>query len=269
MILSSIIRSVSLTLKSIFLTESVVAAVIIGNSLLLFAMGYDQVNQETLIHTIDHAFTIFFIIEVLVKVREYGWKGYITNAGNKFDFILVAISAPSLLEIFITVPDISYLLVFRLLRVIRILRFMRFIPNLAKMLQGIRRAFRASIFIIAALFIYNVLLGILSNHIFKTYSPELFGNPLLSLYSVFTIFTVEGWHEVPDAIAQGAGPDTLIASFARLYFLIIVLTGGILGFSLVNAIFVDEMTMDNNQELENKVDELNRKVDELLKQQQG
>ncbi|NNE56388.1 MAG: ion transporter, partial [Flavobacteriales bacterium] len=39
--------------------------------------------------------------------------------------------------------------------------------------------------------------------------------------------------------------------------------------SLVNAIFVDEMTMDNNKELENKIDELNRKVDALLKERGG
>lgn len=230
-------------------------------------MGYDEVHDEMILHHIDHAFTFFFIIEVIVKVREMGWKEYIAKAGNKFDFILVAISAPSLAEIFFTInADMSYLLVFRLLRVIRVLRFMRFIPNLGKMIQGIRRAFKASVFVIAALFIYNVLLGILSNHIFKSYAPELFGNPMLSLYSVFRIFTVEGWHEIPDVIAANAGSTSFIASFARLYFLLIVLTGGILGFSLVNAIFVDEMTSDNNKYLENKVDELNEKVDLLLKE---
>ncbi len=267
--LKSLFRSLALTFKNLFLTESVVASVIVANSLLLFIMGYDEVHDEPILHTIDHAFTIFFLLEVLVKVRDKTWSGYIGNAGNKFDFILVAISLPSLMEIFIVLPDVSYLLVFRLLRVIRVLRFMRFIPNLGKMLLGIRRAFKASVFVIAALFIYNVLLGILSNHIFKAHAPELFGNPMISLYSIFRIFTVEGWHEVPEAIAASAGTGSAIASFARFYFLLVVLTGGILGFSLVNAIFVDEMTMDNNKELENKIDELNRKVDALLKEKGG
>lgn len=245
------------------------ASVIIGNSLLLFIMGYDEIHDEPILHFIDHAFTVFFVIEVLVKVREKTWGGYISDAGNKFDFILVAISLPSLLEIFITLPDVSYLLVFRLLRVIRVLRFMRFIPNLGNMMEGIRRAFKASVFVIAALFIYNVLLGILSNHLFKNQAPELFGNPMISLYTVFRLFTVEGWNEVPEVIAVAAGENTLIASFARLFFLLVVLTGGMLGFSLVNAIFVDEMTMDNNKDLEGKIDELNQKVDALLKEKGG
>jgi voltage-gated sodium channel len=36
--------------------------------------------------------------------------------------------------------------------------------------------------------------------------------------------------------------------------------GGIFGIGLANAVFVDEMTMDNNQELERKVDELTREI---------
>ena len=39
--------------------------------------------------------------------------------------------------------------------------------------------------------------------------------------------------------------------------------GGIIGMSLVNAIFVDEMTMDNNDELSSKVDRLQAQLEEL------
>ena len=35
-----------------------------------------------------------------------------------------------------------------------------------------------------------------------------------------------------------------------------VMVGGILGLSLANAVFVDEMTIDNTRELEEKVDVL-------------
>ena len=171
MVFNSIFRSIALTVKNIFLTETVVAAVIVGNSLLLFIMGFDEVQNDQVLNFIDHSFTVFFVFEVIVKVRDRSWKGYIQNAGNKFDFFLVAISAPSLVEIFITLPDVSYLLAFRLLRIIRILRFMRFIPNMDKMIEGIKRAFKASVFVIIALFIYNVLLAILSNHLFKDAAP--------------------------------------------------------------------------------------------------
>lgn len=44
----------------------------------------------------------------------------------------------------------------------------------------------------------------------------------------------------------------------------ILITGGIFGLSLVNSIFVDAMVQDNNDELEKKVDLLNKKIDRLL-----
>ncbi len=251
------------------MTEKVVASVIIANSMLLFIMGFDEVQNDHILDFIDHSFTVFFVIEVFVKVHNKSWKGYIADAGNKFDFFLVAISVPSLVEIFVVLPDVSYLLAFRLLRVIRILRFLRFIPNLDKMLEGIKRAFKASVFVMLALFIYNVLIAILSNHLFKNAAPEYFGDPVISLYSIFQIFTIEGWNEIPEAIIAHEHTTGWLANFARFYFLIIVLTGGILGFSLVNAIFVDEMTMDNNKELEEKIDLLNKKVDKLIKNQDG
>ena len=39
-----------------------------------------------------------------------------------------------------------------------------------------------------------------------------------------------------------------------------VLVGGFLGVALANAVFVDEMTMDNNDELERKIDTLTDEV---------
>lgn len=143
-------------LRRIFMNEWMIVAAIIGNSITLFLMGFESMHSLRLMDTIDHFFTLFFLCEILVKVRTYGWKNYISNSGNKFDFIIVVISSPSLFEILIDIPDISYLLVFRLLRVFRILRFMRFIPNINSLMAGVKRGFRASIFVFAALFIYNI-----------------------------------------------------------------------------------------------------------------
>jgi voltage-gated sodium channel len=50
----------------------------------------------------------------------------------------------------------------------------------------------------------------------------------------------------------------------KIYFVLILLTGGIFGLSLVNSIFVDAMVSDNNDELENKIDSLEKKIDNLI-----
>jgi len=230
-------------------------------------MGYEQFHDNEFLSLIDHFFTLFFVIEVVIRVGLNGWNKYISQNWNKFDFIVVAISVPSLFELIIDIPDVSYLLVFRLLRVMRILRFMRFIPNITKMFAGIARAFRASIFIFVALVIYNVLLAVLSSHLFRTEAPEYFGNPSISLYTIFQVFSLEGWNEIPNAVIQNSDPGSWKPVLTRLFFFFVVLTGGIFGMSIMNAIFVDEMTMDNNDHLENKIDELNAKVEQLLAQQ--
>ena len=211
-------------------------------------------------------FTVFFILEAIAKIRTYSWLGYIKNPWNRFDFFLVIISFPSLFELSHIFPDISFLLVFRLLRLLRILRFLRFIPNIKTMFAGIRRAFRASIFVLIVLFIYNVLLAVLSNFIFSDLSPKYFGNPFVSLYSIFQIFTVEGWNDITQDLLEATSGNVWKEGFIRFFFVLIVLTGGIFGFSIVNAIFVDEMVRDNNDDLEQKVDELNRKIDLLMQE---
>ena len=138
-----------------------VITAIIGNSIVLFLLGFQEFDEYGVLFTLDHFFTIYFIVEVMVKVRYLGWREYLKSSGNKFDFVLVVISMPSILEIFLQIPDFSFLLVFRLIRVLRILRFMRFIPNIKQMKAGIKRAFRASAFVFDALMIFHFKNGLL------------------------------------------------------------------------------------------------------------
>jgi voltage-gated sodium channel len=253
-------------LRRIFLNEIVIIYIIVINSALLFAMGFPALHDVRILDRVDYVFTAFFLVEMLVKIYYFGWKEYISSSWNRFDFVLVMISLPSLMELFIHLPDVSYLLVFRLLRVLRILRFLRFIPNISQMFLGIQRAARASVFVLIVLLIYNLLLAVLSSYFFHDVAPEFFADPLLSFNTIFQIFTVEGWNEIPATIVANTEGQFWTPILARIYFLLIVLTGGIFGISIVNAIFVDEMTMDNNDALESKIDDLNAKVESLMNQ---
>ncbi len=85
---------------------------------------------------------------------------------------------------------------------------------------------------------------------------------MISSYSIFQMFTVEGWNEIPASIVENT-ENPMYAGLTRFYFVLVVLFGGIFGMSLANAVFVDEMTMDNNDGLEKKVDELSAQVAEL------
>jgi voltage-gated sodium channel len=156
----------------------------------------------------------------------------------------------------------SFLLVFRVMRVFKSFRFLKFIPGIDHLVKGIRRALKASIVVLIGFIIYIFIIGIFSFYLFKEISPDYFGNPLNSLYSIFKIFTVEGWYEIPEQLTRGLSSTT--SFFTYMYFIFVVISGGIFGLSLVNSIFVDAMVSDNNDELENKIDLLDQKIDKLL-----
>lgn len=249
------------------ISDRVILLLIIANIAVIFVSGFPLDEAHLLwLEAIDHAITGVFILEVLVKLRSFGFKGYFSDAWNRFDFLLVAVALPSFIVFFLPVHvvELHFLLALRVLRVFKFFRFIRFVPNMQRMVNGVVRAVRASLIIILTFIIFNVVVAIISSFLFKEVLPNYFGDPLISLYSIFKVFTMEGWYEIPDAIAESEQSD-MVVFFTRLYFVIILFGGGIFGLSLVNSIFVDAMLEDNNDELIEKIDTLAKKVDELIK----
>ena len=84
------------------------------------------------------------------------------------------------------------------------------------------------------------------------------------MYSMFRVLTVEGWHEVPEAIAASSG--AVFAVVARLYFVVAVTIGGLRDLT-ANAVFVDEMT-PTTTETRKKLDALTEEM-AALRQEPG
>jgi len=254
-------------LSRLFTAERSVITLIVINTVALIVMGFSDPRLGGS-HTAERIYDVarwvdfgcvaFFVIETLTKLRTYGWRQYWSSGWNRFDFVVVLLSAPVLLSPLLPLHELGTFLALRLGRLFRLFRVMRFIPNRAHLYSGIKRALRASVGVFLALLIFNLVLSLGATQLFGEVAPEFFGNPALSSYSLFRVFTVEGWHEIPDAIAQRSHP--LLAVMARLYFVVCVLLGGILGLGLANAVFVDEMTTDNTDELERKVDALGEEI---------
>lgn len=256
-------------LANVFLNEKVILAFILINALIIFLMGFDiSMLERKGLSFLDNTVTILFIIELAVKIKSYGFKKYLSNNWNVFDFILIVISIPSLIAYMgnVELGSLTFLLVFRVLRVFKSFRFIKFIPGIDHLITGVTNALKTSILVLLGFMVYVFIIGILSFYLFKGFSPSYFGNPLTALYSIFKIFTVEGWYEIPDTIT--ASMSKVGSFFTYAYFIFVVISGGIFGFSLVNSIFVDAMVSDNNVVLEKKVDALEQKIDLLLKQQQ-
>lgn len=232
------------------------------NAVVIFLLSFPALAQNRWLLWLDQMFLALFVVEAIWKLRLYGPKQYFRSGWNTFDFVIVCISLPSLLMVLKPSHDLSFLITLRLLRFFRMLRVLRFVPDIQIIITGLIRALRASLMVLLVMMLGNFLLSIFSAHLFAELDPEHFGNPLRAFFSMFQVMTLEGWVEVTDAVADNT--SGLAAPYlVRFFFLVLVLAGGIFGLSLANAIFVDEMTLDNNRVLEDKIDELQQQLTEL------
>ncbi len=249
-------------LERFFLSERAMLLAVVLNAVLICAMYFPSLKGNNWLEYLDYLFILLFLAEALVKIRTYGRRRYFEGNWNRFDFTIAILSLPTLLVPFVRIPDASFIMILRLFRIARVARLLRFVPNMEHVLKGLGRALKASIFVLAAIVFLLFILAILSCHFYGDMTPDLFGNPFISIYTIFQLFTIEGWYEIPEAIAATTDSD-MLTGFTRLYFGLVVLLGGVFAMSLANAVFVDEMTMDNNDELEAKIDGLQQQISEL------
>ena len=252
-------------IKKLFLKDRFILWLILINAAILFLAGYFTADAEKQLFLIaDNFLTSLFIVELIVKFNEYGVKGYFKSGWNRLDFILIIVSVPALLSFVLNIQvfDVSFLLVFRIFRVFKAFRFFKFIPNVGGLIADVKRALDTSLFILIGFLIYIFIVGTLSFYLFNGSSTDFFSTPTISLYSTFKIFTIEGWYEIPEDIC--ANYSSVATFFTYLYFIFVVITGGIIGLSLVNSIFVDSMLKDNTDDIEKKVDALDSKISLLL-----
>ena len=251
-------------LKRFFILEKYVLTVIVLNAILILLLSFPALCDIAWLHYLDHLFIVYFLIEAVLKMRHHGIKGYFVSRWNRFDFLIVLFSLPSLLFMLLPVPDVSSILmlrVLRLFRLVRLARFFRFVPNLQQLFLGLVRAFKASVFVLVALVIYNVILSIFTCNLFGKAAPQFFGDPMTAAYTIFQMFTLEGWNEIPPVVINNS--PAWQGAWIKVYFVFVVLSGGIFGLSIANAVFVDEMTIDNNRVLEEKIDSLTEQIEQL------
>lgn len=235
------------------------------NTGIIFVSGFLTNQGETLL-IIDTIFTLLFLFEAVVKIRVRGFSEYWSDGWNRFDFIIVLLALPSCINVFGPIlPGTSILLSLRTMRAFKSFRLLKFVPNVENLLNGVKLAFKASYIVAVGMLVLLLVFSIVTTFLFGSSAPQYFGNPALSVYSIFRLFTIEGWYDMPEAIAINSG--SAMAVFARIYFSILLFGGGIIGMSLVNSIFVDAMAADNNDEVLEKLSQLERKLDEIQRRQ--
>ncbi len=243
--------------------EPVVNGIIVLSTIAMVMLGFAEhgSGHYKFWVGVDIACVVYFVAEAAIKIWQFGWKPYWSQRWNQFDFVITVLCLPVLMipftdsKLFIGFP------VLRLARLFRLFRLLRFIPERDRLSAGVVRALKASVGVFLAVMLVNFIFAMGAHILFGGKAGGAFADPARSSYSMFQVFTVEGWYELPEKIA--ATSDATWATFARIYFGVAVLVGGILGLSLGNAVFVDQMTSDNTDDLEQNVEDLSAEITSL------
>lgn len=243
-------------MKNIFLNEKIVLGVIIFNALIIFMQecGIDCFELDVT----DILCTIFFIVEVGVKMHHYGWRNYWHEGWNVFDFIVILFSLPSLFPIWDSLDVIQS---FRTLRILKFFRTFRFFPDFSIIAQHFWVAMKKTFGILCSLLLMIIIIALICTSLFKSTVPQYFGTIWESIYTIFRMCTIEGWYEIPDAIALATEP--MWGAVAKVAFSMLLIFGGIIGMSLINSIFVDEMVSDNNDDVKQQLRNLEKQLEML------
>ena len=106
-------------------------------------------------------FAFIFLIEMILKLIAYGTYGYIKDAYNVFDFIIVSTSIYEVIEKLQTINLINSsnsggISVLRTFRLLRIIKFIRFLPTMRRQFFVLLNSFNnvASFMSLLSLFIF-------------------------------------------------------------------------------------------------------------------
>ena len=263
------------SLSNPLLNDKFIGWLIIINAVIITYLSFGN-NQPfyKLFTRIDIFLTLIFVVEIVCKISHHK-KQFFKSAWNRFDASFVLLSFIPLVLIIFQIDEADFLAKATMLRTFRLFklpRIIQIIPNADKISKDLKRAFKATYGIFIAGFILLIIIGVTLSSIFGDIYEDRFGDPFVSIYSLFIIFTAEDWYGFSDTIKYGQ--MFWIKNVIRLLFSLLAL-GGMFFFGFIISSISDELAMDNNdqvitrtKELEEKIDGLNEKIDLLIKQKE-
>lgn len=168
-------------------TERFVMALIVLNAITL---GIETSRSAMaayggLLHAVDRSVIAVFVVELAARMVVHR-GAFFRDGWNLFDFVVVGLAL---------VPSAEAFSVLRALRVLRLLRLVTIVPSLRRVVGGLIASLpgMGSIFLLILLVYY--VAAVMAVNLYGEGFPELFGTLGRSLFTLFTIMTLEGWVE--------------------------------------------------------------------------
>jgi voltage-gated sodium channel len=166
-------------------TERMIMALIIINATVLGLETSQEVMATSghILELIDHVLLAIFVAELAARIIVHRLD-FFRDPWSLFDFVVIGIAL---------VPATENFTVLRALRILRVLRLITAIPTLKRVVAGLLASLpgMGSILFLIGLIYY--MFSVMGTKLFGASNPELFGTLGRSLYTLFTVMTLEGW----------------------------------------------------------------------------
>jgi voltage-gated sodium channel len=166
-------------------TERVIMFLIIINAVILGLETNKNVmaSHGWLLEILDHVILAVFVIEILARMLVHR-GAFFRDPWSVFDFIVIGISLAPATESFT---------VLRALRILRALRLISAVPTLRRVVAGLLASLPGMGAIVFLIGLIYYVFAVLGTKLFGADNPNLFGTLGDSLWTLFTVMTLEGW----------------------------------------------------------------------------
>jgi len=214
--------------------------------------SFEHTIFDRVIIMLDHFITFYFFIEILIKISaEKNPLDFFKDGWNIFDFIIVVVTI-------IPLENTDFAAIARLFRIFRVLRLVTARPQLKKLINVLLNSIPAIFDILLLLFIVFYIYSVLGSFLFQDVNPELWGNFLRSMLTLFKILTLEGWTDIMDKVM-------VVYPWAWMYFISFIIMASFVLFNLFIAVIINRMQKEHEMEEDKKIDLILEKITALEK----
>jgi voltage-gated sodium channel len=200
-----------------------------------------------LLHALDNLVLAVFVAEIVLKLAAEGRAPhrYFKDPWNVFDFAIVVLCFVPM--------DGQYVTVLRLLRLLRVFRLLHALPRLQLLVSALLHSIPSMGYVAMFLALLFYVYGVAGVFLFGDNDPVRFGDLGLSILSLFTVVTLEGWAELMYTQMYGCdrfGYDAMSAQcvapstsplLAPAYFVSFVLLGTMVVLNLFIGVIMNSM----------------------------
>lgn len=217
--------------------------------------------HSTAFLVIDRVVIAIFVVEILLRIAAQG-TAFFRDPWNWFDLIIVGVAL---------VPASESLSILRLFRFLRILRLISVVPGMRRVISALFTAIPGLASILVLLLLSLYVAAVIGERLFHEAAPQHFGNLGTSLFTMFTVLTVENWPSVAgDVMAKEPLAWIFFVTFivVTAFFILNLLIGVIVSAmeTEVNSVRWEEdqeLELEQHTALMNEIRTLSEKIDRL------